>query len=184
MSTTVQSGAASETADLLQKLNAGAERFLTAAGSVPTHLERVAPAEGAWSVLQIAEHVATVEKSLVSRLQSATPNDAPNPGFDTQLTAMMLDRANRRQAPERSVPTGRFQSLSEALDAFRQNRRETLALIEQQAAELRKKKVSLPFGDLDAHQLLLVVATHPQRHAAQVEEVKNSPAYQAAQNKS
>lgn len=183
MSSMAQPGAALEKAELLAKLKAGEERFFTAATSVPAELCKVAPAEGAWSVLEIAEHVAIVESSLLSRMSSATPGDEPNRSMDAQIAARALDRDNRRQAPERAQPKGQYQSVEEALNAFQQNRRATLALLEEQAADLRWKKIALPFGTLDGYQLLLFAALHPERHAAQIEEIKRSAAYQAAQQR-
>ena len=44
--------------------------------------------------------------------------------------------------------------------------------------DLRKSTAVHPFGTLDSYQLVLIMALHVDRHALQIAEIKNSPAYQ------
>ena len=48
---------------------------------------------------------------------------------------------------------------------------------ERAAKDLRKLKMQGPAGDVDGYQMLLMAALHTERHAMQVDEIKNDPAY-------
>jgi hypothetical protein len=170
-------------ATLLSRLRESEAHFLSAA-SVPEELAAVCPDAACWSVLQIAEHLGITERGMLDRLGVAEANAAqPNLAFDETITRIGRDRSSKRNAPERVHPTGKFTSITSALDHFRQARQETIDFVEKNGDDLRKKKVIHPIGEMDGHQLFLLMSAHAERHAQQVEEVKLSPAYQAAQQR-
>ena len=169
-----------EKTTLLHRLRESEASFVNAA-SVPDDLAAVCPDADCWSVLQIIEHLGITERGMFGRLQAAEPNDAaPNLAFDERITHIGRDRSSKRSAPERVHPTGKFSSAKEALAHFRTVRQETINFVESCNDDLRKKKVAHPIGEMDGHQLFLLMAAHAERHASQVEDVKTSPAYQAA----
>jgi hypothetical protein len=170
-------------ATLLSRLRESEAHFVIAA-SVSEELATVCPDASCWSILQIAEHLAITERGMFGRLGVAEANAAePKLAFDETITRIGRDRSSKRNAPERVHPTGKFASITAALDHFRQARRETIDFIEKNTEDLRKKKVIHPIGEMDGHQLFLLMSAHAERHAKQVEEVKVSPAYQAAQQR-
>jgi hypothetical protein len=167
-------------AALLQRLRES-EATLVMAASIPDELAAVCPDVGCWSVLQIIEHLGITERGMFGRLETAEANDAaPNLAFDERISQIGRDRSSKRSAPERVHPKGKFTSGREALADFRSARQESIAFIERSNDDLRKKKVHHPLGEMDGHQLFLLMAAHVERHARQIEEAKASPAYQAA----
>jgi len=172
--------APSDKVTLLQRLRESQAAFVKAA-SVPEELAAVCPDATCWSILQITEHLGMTERGMLGRINLAEPvSTEPNLAFDEMITNIGRDRSGKRNAPERVHPTGRFTSLKDALAHFRQARQETIDFIERNTDDLRKKKIVHPIGEMDGHQLFLLMSAHAERHAQQVEEVKLSPAYLAA----
>src|SRR6266849_2757079 len=81
-------------------------------------------------------------------------------------------------APEGVRPRGRFRDLAEAAAYFSDARRKTFEFVEQAQAGLRRLRVVHPVaGNIDAYQNALIMAYHPERHAAQIAEIKTGAAY-------
>ena len=152
-----------------------------AATDVPGHLGVIAPREGGWSILQITEHLTITEYSMMKRLRESGSNpNPPDRDRDQLIVNAAVDRSNTRKAPEHAHPAGSFTSLLDARAELKKRRLETIAFIEANGEDLRAKWVKHPFSDMDGHQLILLMSNHWVRHIAQIEEIKNSPAYKAA----
>jgi uncharacterized damage-inducible protein DinB len=135
---------------------------------------RVRPAEGRWSVLECLEHVATVERRFLGRLESAGQVESPiDPHREAGVLAMVTDRRQRRQAPEMAQPSGRFASLAEALADFDATRANVIHFAQTRHAELRTLGSEHPlFGRVTGYELILIIAGHACRHAAQIREAR------------
>jgi uncharacterized damage-inducible protein DinB len=180
----IQAPGALDNQELLDRLRRSRDRYLEVVTAIPEDLCRIRPAEGAWSVLECAEHVTLAEKGMFAALEKRCPTDAAaDLTKDALINAMLLDRTRKATAPERSRPTGNFATLAEALAQFTSARERTLAFVEQTSEDLRKCTVMHPLGVFDGCQVLLIMSLHPQRHALQIEEIKNSPAYRAGLKK-
>lgn len=174
---------ATDKAALLQRLRESEASFVTAA-RVSEKLAAVCPDAASWSILQIAEHVGLTERGMFGRLAVSEANPSePNLAFDETITHIGRDRSGKRNAPEQVHPRGQFSSLEAALQFFQQARRETIEFVERNTDDLRKKKIIHRIAEMDGHQLFLLMSAHVERHAQQVEEVKLSPAFQAAQQR-
>lgn len=168
---------------LLDRLTASAQSLISAATGVPHECEKVFPADGCWSVLDVLEHITLADRKMWKRYLEAGPNGRPvNLDVDKFIQAVGLDRTSRRQAPEHVLPAGRFSSLAEAVNEYRTTRDQIVLFIEGSSENLREKLVNHPVGEMDGHQLFLLIAAHSDRHAIQIEEIKKSAAYQAALN--
>jgi hypothetical protein len=175
--------AADEKAILLKRLRESAATFVDAA-SVPDELAAIYPDANCWSILQIAEHLGMTERGMFSRVAVAEAKTTePDYTMDEKISHIGRDRSGKRNAPERVHPTGKFSSIKDALANFRQARQDTIDFVQTNTEDLRKKKVIHPLSEMDGHQLFLLMSSHAERHAAQVEEIKLSPAYQAAQQR-
>jgi len=135
---------------------------------------RVRPAEGRWSVLECLEHVATAERRFLGRLESATPlESAIDPQREPHVLETVTDRSQRRQAPDLVQPSGRFASLAEALADFDHTRAEVIRFAETRLSELRTLGNQHPlFGRVSGYELMLIIAGHACRHAAQIREAR------------
>ena len=166
---------------LLGELRSSRDRFLSLLERVPESLRHIRFADGAWSIMDCAEHVCLVEELMSVSLQKRRSTNAePDLGKDAVIPKVALDRSRKIVAPERARPTGRYQSLAEAAEDFRSGREQNIALVESLGEDLRRSTCLHPMGVFDTYQFVRIMALHPQRHAAQMEEIMNSAAYRAA----
>jgi hypothetical protein len=175
----------SEQKDELQvRLVSSRDRFLASLAGIPDDLSRICPADDNWSVLECAEHVAVAERGMFSALEKRQATDAaPDKSKDALIQAFALNRTQKLAAPERAHPKGRFSTLADAVDDFRFARERTLAYLQDINEDLRTSTAVHPLGTFDSYQLVLIMALHAERHALQVEEIKNSLAYRNAEEK-
>ncbi len=171
-------------AKLLETLRKGGDAFLSSVAGVGEVASRLRPAENRWSVLECAEHVAVAEEvmlGLVTRERKV--RDAKGPKRDERILKSGTDRSTRFDASDLSQPRGRFSTLAEAVAHFQAVRERTLRLVEQTGEDMRATEVKHPHhvvGVISTYECLLLMGSHAQRHALQIEEVKNSPAYRTS----
>jgi len=164
----------SEIVEILEKSQ---QEFRNAVAGVAEPQAVVNPQPGRWSVLQCVEHVTTVEERFLGRLQQAGREGAPpaNKAKESQLLASIPDRSNRAQAPEAAQPNGRFATLAEALGQFHAARARTIEFAEQAGSGLYSIASEHPrFGPMNGTEMVLIIAGHSRRHAAQIREVREA----------
>jgi len=165
---------------LLSRLLESEHKF-TAAAAVPEACARVRPAEGSWSVLEVAEHIVLSDRGMLKRYRDAGENTRPlNLDAERFTETLGRDLSSKRQAPPHVHPTGQFAALAEALREYRRTRAEIVRLIEHSQDDFRTKLVLHPLLEMDGYQLFLLIAAHSERHTRQIEAVKRSVAYGAA----
>jgi DinB superfamily len=134
------------------------------------------PADGVWSVAEIVEHVATSEEQMFFALTEKfrpIADAPPDEQKEMKIRDAVLNRSQKMTSPEVSRPAGRFISLAEALGHFRACRARTIHYVEQTRDNLRSRSVKHPLaGVLTGYEYLLILASHPLRHAAQIREVR------------
>lgn len=164
---------ANEKEYLLSRLRQSRERYLQTVSGVPGELSRVRPGDGAWSVLDCAEHVAIAEQLMFRSVEKRRPTAAsPDVAKDALIQTVGLDRTRKFSAPEPARPAGRYATLEEAVVAFRAAREVTISFVNQASEDLRASTALHPIaGLIDAYQELLLMALHCERHAAQIEEI-------------
>jgi hypothetical protein len=174
-------------ARLLEALRRGGDAFLGSVAGVDEAACRLRPAENRWSVLECAEHVAVAEEVMLGLATGERKARDPEvPKRDHRILRSGTDRTARFDASDRSQPRGRFSTVAEAVAHFRAMRERTLRFIEQTGEDLRATEVTHPHravGVISTYECLLLMGTHAQRHALQIEEVKNSPAYRTSLHK-
>jgi len=166
---------------LSDELRRSCERFLSVLGDVPEALRDMREAEGDWSIMECAEHICLAEELMSVSLRKRRPTDAaPDLERDGAVRKVALDRSRKISAPPQARPAGRYQSLKGAADAFRACRERNIAFIESLGEDLRRSTCLHPLGIFDSYQFIQIMALHPERHASQIEQIKNSAAYRAA----
>ncbi len=160
---------------LIQALEGSREEFVTAAAGVSEEQAKLSPGEGRWSVLQCVEHIVTAEGRFLGWLEN--PENIPAPPEDKQKEAMLAERlpsrATKVQAPEGSQPKGRFTTLAEALNAFTSARQRSIQFAQEKGQGLYAIATKHPFfGPINGAELMVMIAGHSQRHAAQIREIK------------
>jgi len=134
---------------------------------------RTRPAPDRWSVLECLEHVNFVERrflGMVKASEAGVPAER-DAAKEAALKERVLDRSNRRTAPEAVHPTGKYASISEALLDFNTARDETLRFATEQGVNLLSRSASHPvLGPLNGVEALLLIAGHGRRHTLQMRE--------------
>ena len=172
---------ANEIGFLVMSLAASETRYLQAVDGISAAAAKVKINDNTWSILECAEHVATAERQMLALWNKTAVPGRGNPVKDVAVPAIALNRERKNTAPERSLPTGRYTELSAAISAFRENRAISIASLHSLSADLRGKVVQHPLaGEIDGYQLFRLMAAHAERHAAQIEDIKNHPAYKQA----
>jgi hypothetical protein len=173
--------AVNEREQLIATLEKSAKVYLDCLASIPENAAGVKLNDGSWSILQVAEHVATVEHRMLRGIQMAQQKtSALDFERDAKIASAVRNRENKLNAPEMVVPKGRWFTLAECAEAFRQSRTNTIEFV-RTAENLRGRSFPHPLlGEIDGCQALLVMASHAERHVGQIEEIKQSAAYKAA----
>lgn len=152
--------------------NARAELIAVVSG-LTDEQARTRPASDRWSVLECLEHVSFVERRFLGMVKASEPGTPAERDADreTALARRVIDRSNRRTAPEAVLPTGKHGSLSEALDEFNAARDETLRFAAEQGVNLLSRSATHPvLGPLNGVEAILLIVGHGRRHTEQMRE--------------
>ncbi len=166
---------------LVQHLDRTRAVLRAAADRVPADLHARRAAPDRWSVAEILEHLAIVERNITVRLakgvaeaktagMSAAEED-PNVATTLQ-TVPVLDRTRKLAAPPQIHPTGTMST--EAVLARLEETRRALKDVIAGAEGLALGAVSFPhpaFGPLNLYQWISLAGSHEERHARQIEEL-------------
>jgi hypothetical protein len=168
-----------ESQQILASLEKGSEALLGALRGVTDESAIRIPGPGKWSILQCVEHVAIAEDYLFSLITASTHSEMPfiNQQREVFIATRGTDRSNRRDSPPETLPRGRFSTLHEALQGFLASRERTIKFVDTTKEDLRSLITSHPLlGTANCHEVLLLMAVHPARHAQQIEESKTATA--------
>ena len=167
--------------ELVTLLDAEREALLAAVERVPADRRDVRPAEHAWSVAELLEHLHRVEKGIARLLEKRVAEArAAGLGPETETSsligtldpALVSDRSLRRVAPAMVEPRGEMTAAA-ALDALLESRTALrAALLGANGLALSAlRQVHLVLGDVDLYQWVLFVAYHERRHVPQMREI-------------
>ncbi|MCK0145698.1 DinB family protein [Arenibacter sp. F26102] len=133
--------------------------------------------DDSWSIAECAEHIAISENMIFGMLQATLATEA-DPSrrsevkvSDEQLIAMIKDRSNKVKTGEDFEPSGKYGSFEETVAEFKNKRKEHIDYVKSTLDDLRNRYQQLPFGTVDAYQILLFMSGHTERHIKQMEEV-------------
>ncbi len=174
---------ADENARLSALLRESRERFLASFAGVSEEDSQRSPAEGSWSVLDCVEHLVAAETLMLKRLQNERkPRVTEAPNRERIFLERMGSRAKKVQTPETGQPTGRFPSLAAARTQFENVRAATIRFADENKEDLRATELIHPHplvGVVSSCEMLIIIAKHAERHAAQIEEIRTTLATQA-----
>jgi hypothetical protein len=134
-----------------------------------------------WSVAEVTEHIASAEdflRSMVTdKVMNAPSRSEPEDvkALDEMVLKGVVDRSQKRQAPEPIKPSNRYGSPEGSLKHFAESRPITEEFLRTHD-DLRAHATDSPFGKkLDAYEWVLFIAAHSERHTKQIAEVKADP---------
>lgn len=131
-----------------------------------------------WSVAECVEHLTISENAFSEMLQgtlAATADEnlkASATMTDEEIYAMISSREKKVQTSEPFEPSGKFGSHEETLAALTAKRLEHIEYLKTSEDDFRGHYKEMPFGTIDAYQMVLFMAGHTERHVKQMEEVK------------
>jgi len=163
-----------EKTEIVQTLERSREEFLASVDGLTEAQAKLRPDPERWSVLDCVEHVAFVEDRFFAWLENATTLDAPRRDREKELWLMarIPDRSVRAQAPEPTLPTGRW-TLAQAIEEFKARRSRSIRFAEESSEGLYSLGAEHPrFGPVNGVELLIIAAGHAQRHAQQIRETR------------
>ncbi len=163
---------------LLDLLRETRERFLRSFAGTSDEESRNRLAEGCWSVLDTVEHLAVAETFMLQTLKDGRrPRSSRAPNREALILQLAADRSYKFESPERARPTGRFPNLEAATKQFETSRAGAIRFVEESTEDLRATEVTHPHprvGDVTAFEMLIIIAKHAERHAKQIEEIRNT----------
>lgn len=136
-----------------------------------------------WSIAECTEHIAISENNIFGMLEGTlkTPADPSKRGdvkvSDEQLLGMIVDRSQKVKTMEEFKPSGKWGSFKATLKEFKEKRKAHIKFVKTTDEDLRNRYQQLPFGTIDAYQILLFMSAHTERHILQIEEVKADPSF-------
>ena len=161
---------------LLALLCESRERFLGSFAGVSEEQSRWQPGPGRWSVLDTVEHLTTAETVQLGLPHTQrAPRSADAPNREEVFLLAVADRSYKMQSPETATPCGRFPTLAAAAAQFKATREGVIRFLEQATDDLRAEEVKHPHpaaGMVSVCEMLIVMAKHAERHAAQIEEIR------------
>jgi hypothetical protein len=169
------------TQELLTFLDEQRRVLRDAVDSVPATLRERRPSEERWSVAEIIEHVAIVERRVAARMTASIgearnaglgPETSAEPILPTVDVARILNRETKITAPEAIRPTGSLGSgdawvLLEASGAIVRG-------VLKDAEGLAIGILAMPhpvLGPASLYQWFVFIGAHEARHALQIREV-------------
>lgn len=166
-----------ERAEILELYDRSGGELQALVARTPDELWAKKPAPDRWSVSEVVEHLALVEKALNGFILQtlaapADPNWAvteSSRSIDAILRAG-TDRAKKFQSPEFAVPKGGM-SRADLLASWGGARAQNAELVRRTTAAVKKHTADVPNGGkMTMHQLMAYVAIHNLRHNAQIAE--------------
>jgi uncharacterized damage-inducible protein DinB len=163
---------------LLTLLRESREKFLGSFAGVSEEHSRLRPAPGRWSVLDTVEHLTAAETLMVKIFTTQrVPRNTDAYNREEIFLAKAADRSRKWDAPETSIPRGRFAGLAEAAAKFTASRDEAIRFVAQSSEDLRATEVRHPhpaIGVVSTCEMLIIMAKHAERHAKQIEEIRDT----------
>jgi hypothetical protein len=173
-----------ERAFLIEQLEKSKKDFLASIDGVTAAQWKFKPAPEVWSVAECSEHIVLAEGFISGGAQMLLKSPVverpatSNEEQDHKIVMMIGDRSHKAKAPEPITPSGgKFATPADAAAAFTAARDKNLEYVRTTTDDLRVHVTKGPVGDMDAYQLLLLMASHTGRHTEQIREVQANPDY-------
>jgi uncharacterized damage-inducible protein DinB len=139
---------------------------------------RFRTAPGAWSAIDVVEHLTIAEPIYWQQLQDAVkaaPSDKERPLTDADILWYGIDRSQRQKTEAVKEPKQGLRDVQTGLNLFRKLHADMLQYARTTDEDLRSHFMEKE--GVDAYQWLLGISTHEQRHILQIREIKADPKF-------
>jgi hypothetical protein len=162
--------------------DAKTDLFKTIKGLSAAQLDyKVSPDD--WSIKETIYHLATQEEELWSNLEKAM-KEPPSPETQSLVKLSDEDVAESAISKEIKIVTsslhpgrGTWQSLNEALLAFKNSRSQHLKYVKTTTADLRGHFIQLSEGWIDCYQFIIFMAEHSNMHISRINTLTTETAF-------
>ncbi|XOV94356.1 MAG: DinB family protein [Bacteroidota bacterium] len=141
--------------------------------STDDNLWNYQPKDEGWTIGECMEHIVLAEKAVFMQVKAALKGEADQEKSlkrrDGLVISYAVDRGKKVITP--LPPESVSMDQMGYLEAFRLSRQEIMSFLANESLELRSHFGKSPFGEVDAYQLILIIAAHGQRHTAQMKEI-------------
>ena len=141
------------------------------------------PSEEAWSIAETMEHIAISENKIFGIVHMTLEED-PDPSkrsevamSDDQIMQIIESREKKVKTRPEFEPNTQFGGFDGSVAEFSKRRKENMQFVKMTEEDLRNRYFDLPFGTVDAYQVILFMASHSKRHADQIKEIKSSEGF-------
>lgn len=174
--------AASDRDALIAQLQRTESRFLASVEGLSEAQWSYKPAPERWSVAECAEHITAAESFIRNMAAESMKGElaadaAGTTNQDQKILTFLVDRSTKFKAPEPLMPTNRFGTPSAAIEAYKKERAETIALASGDVDLRTHGSKHFALGPLDSYGWFLFLSAHSERHTLQIEEVKADPGF-------
>ena len=168
-------------ADLVEQLETTRVSLHAAVAAVAPELRQRRPAPDAWSVAEVLEHLAIIERRITqlitgfiakARQSGLVEPNVPASIVQTISMAAFSDRSRKVVTPDKGLPTGAL-AADVAWQELETSRRELLGMLAD-AKSVDLSAMQHPhfiFGPLNGYQWLAFVVGHEVRHTDQIREI-------------
>ncbi len=144
--------------------------------SLPDDAFNYKPKEGGWSVSNALEHILLTETAFFGMAQGTLANDESMSendlsGKDGVLIGMLANRGTKVKTAAPFEPSGKWDSKAKMLAELEKSRTKIVEFLSSTDADLRGHITTIPVGEVDVYQIILIIASHSQRHTFQMQEV-------------
>jgi hypothetical protein len=165
------------TESLIGALEDGRRQVVASVSGLTDTAAAARPAAERWSVLECMEHLVAVEQRFLGFAQTGDTYESLriDPAREQSLTSGMMDRSTRRSAPDALQPSGRFQSVADAVAAFNEARDTSVRFVQDRGDGLYAIRAAHPrFGELNGIEVIRMMNAHALRHVAQIRETRQA----------
>ena len=166
--------------EVLARLDKARGTLRGAIDAVPPALHHQRPAADRWSAAEVLEHLTLVERIFGRRIVKAldaarsglSPEAHPRAPLPDAVEQRMIDRVNKRQAPDPAQPTGTV-DVANGWAALESNHSALRAALSG-CDGLALSQVTLDhpfFGTMNVYQWIELIAAHEGRHTEQIKEI-------------
>lgn len=131
--------------------------------------------KGKWTISQVLEHLYLMEENVAHNIKLVLLSKENNP-TDEKPIHTVVDRTNKRDAPDYLIPSNDFQTLEELKKKLANSRETLLKSIEGVSEEDLNEKAFIHrrFGLLTIKQWVSLIGYHEKRHLEQIKEIKQA----------
>lgn len=130
-----------------------------------------------WSIAECIEHITLAElhfpEIVAEEMQKTAVKNKKTKYSDSEIRTKMTSAKWRAKSPKKFKPSNKFDSVESTIDAFKNQRLQTIEYVKTTSDNLRVHYWWHPLtGSIDLYQTLILMSAHLERHTHQIKKLK------------